>query len=403
MKTIWEVLPGNRYLATWILLKRANDILSKVRNRELRRYGINLEYQGTLYAIKRLGRNATPGEIARLRCRRPHTVSQVLKNMERDGLVTRNKDLGRKNMVRVALTEKGEKASPKLVKSVVIRKILSVLAREEMERFRTDIGMLRGEAERVFASHFKTMLPAPYASISEPELDFQCVLRRTDAILNEVSRVINGTEPEKLTSGNKKLGRTGLVGAALTAKCFSKDSLEQLSEYLEIIRNQTPPRSDARPSPRAYAPGELESALWRKIRRTHDIIIRIRDRELGNHGFSVKLASVLLAINTLGDKATASEIAKWRLRSASTMSSFLKRLESQGLVRRTTDTAKSQYSQLFLTEKGKQCLGFALQADSVIQIFSLFSPEELDRFGGYLERIRDRAVEEFKRLNVGPS
>ncbi|MFH0942195.1 MAG: helix-turn-helix domain-containing protein [Chloroflexota bacterium] len=91
MKAPGEELPVNQYLAVWILLKRVNDALIKVRNRELRQYDINLEYKATLHAVRRLGDRATPGEIARLRCRRPHTISQVLKNMEKGGLVARHR------------------------------------------------------------------------------------------------------------------------------------------------------------------------------------------------------------------------------------------------------------------------------------------------------------------------
>jgi DNA-binding MarR family transcriptional regulator len=404
MKDNGEVLPVNQYLAAWILLKRVNDVLVKVRNRELRQYGINLEYEGTLHAVKRLGMKATPGEIAKLRCRRPHTVSQVLKNMERDELVTRNKDLSRKNMVRIALTEKGQKASPKLTKSAVVRRIFSVLSKEELGQFYAYVRMLRREAEYNFAIHFKMMLPAPYVNISEPEIDFQRVLRRTNDTLIDISNAINRTEPEKLAAGTGP-GGINLVADALTAKCFSPEKLGQLSEYLEMLRNQSVPKLDtkpgAKPSPKQYATGELESALWRELRRTHDIIIRIRDKELANHGFSVKLASVLLAIKMLGKKATAREISIWRLRSASTVSDFLKRLENQGLVERLTDPEKSQHGWIVLTKKGERYLNRAMRADAGIQIFSLFSQDELDQFGTYLKAIRDRALEEFVRLNAG--
>ena len=126
-----EVLPVNRYLRLWILFKRVYDILVKIRNRELRQYDSNLEQIETFQAVQRLGMNATPNEIATLRYRRPHTISVLLKNMENAGLITRNKDLSRKNMIRIALTEKGKKASLKFGKSDSIKKILSTLSKKE--------------------------------------------------------------------------------------------------------------------------------------------------------------------------------------------------------------------------------------------------------------------------------
>ena len=82
---------GRKY-GTWFLMRRTHDIMVQARNRELRQYGINLEYSGTLNLVLKLGKDATPGEIARWRYRRPHTVSEVLRSMERDGLVRRDRD-----------------------------------------------------------------------------------------------------------------------------------------------------------------------------------------------------------------------------------------------------------------------------------------------------------------------
>lgn len=375
-------------------MKRVNDALIKVRNRELRQYDINLEYKATLHAVRRLGGQATPGEIARLRCRRPHTISQVLKNMEKEGLVTRQQDKDRKNVVRISLTDQGEKITPQMIGSTTVSKVFASLTDAEKLKFQNYLAMLYGEAVNKFAVDFKGMLPAAYRDEASA-MDRQRVVKRTGELLAEIAATVKA-------SGSLDVDQ--LVAAALESKSFSADKLRQLGEHLENLRcvPSAAATSRRRLSSRKYEKGELESALWRKLRRTHDILIRISDKEMASHGFSAKLASVLLAIKALGNKATSSEIARWRLRNASTMSSFLKRLEKQGLVKKLDGPKKTLHHRMALTEKGEAYFNQAIAAESIVQIFSVFSPEETAEFGSYLETIRARAIKELVQLNPGP-
>ncbi|MFH0942194.1 MAG: MarR family winged helix-turn-helix transcriptional regulator [Chloroflexota bacterium] len=308
-------------------------------------------------------------------------------------------------MVRIALTDKGEKLTPRMIGSATVSQVFSSLSQEEKLQFHAYLKMLYSEAVNKFAIDFKTMLPAPYTKSQESEIDIRRVLKRTSDILTDITITLNDAGPDKIKSDTEKTPVTNLVKAALKSKTFSPEKLRQLNEYLENLRHATPRLGSSRRSQlpsRQYDEGELESALWRKIRRTHDIIIRISDKEMASHGFSAKLASVLLAIKTLGNKATSSEIARWRLRNASTMSSFLKRLEKQGLVRKLNSPRKSQPNRMALTEKGEKYFSQAMAAESIVQIFSMFSPEELAQLNSYLKKIRERAIKELVQLNPGP-
>jgi DNA-binding MarR family transcriptional regulator len=84
------------------------------------------------------------------------------------------------------------------------------------------------------------------------------------------------------------------------------------------------------------------------------------------------------------------------------MSSFLKRLEQQGLVKKLNSARKSQHNRMALTEKGEEYFNQAIAAESIVQIFSIFSPDELAELSGYLEAIRERAIKELVQLNPGP-
>lgn len=119
--------------ATWVNLRQTNDLVIKARDQDLRRYGISHEYASVIFLVHHLGRGATPAEIARQRYRRPHTISRVLENMRRAGLVELYRDLDRRNLVRVALTPGGETSFTQSQQSGSVARMLAGFSGDERE------------------------------------------------------------------------------------------------------------------------------------------------------------------------------------------------------------------------------------------------------------------------------
>src|SRR4030042_5989847 len=94
----------------WVLLRQTRDAMVKARGRELEKYGISSIQAAVLFTIQAIGAEATPAEISRRLVREPHSVSGLLNRMEKQGLITRVKDLPKRNMVRVVMTNKGREA-----------------------------------------------------------------------------------------------------------------------------------------------------------------------------------------------------------------------------------------------------------------------------------------------------
>ena len=130
----------------WIMLRQARDAIRKIRARELNQYGITAGQAAVLFVIKAIGEDVTPAQISQWRIQERHSISAILNRMEKDGLVTKAKDLPRKNQVRVSLTPKGEKACEQAVKRESIHKILSCLSEEEHEQLTSCLQRLRNEA-----------------------------------------------------------------------------------------------------------------------------------------------------------------------------------------------------------------------------------------------------------------
>lgn len=100
-----------------------------------------------LFILKNIKEPMTPTGLSRWLFREPQSVTALLNNMERDGLVRKIKDLKRKNMVRVELTEKGEETYLKsLEKTDVLSDIFSCLSSDELAEFERYLLRLRSVA-----------------------------------------------------------------------------------------------------------------------------------------------------------------------------------------------------------------------------------------------------------------
>jgi len=143
----------------WVLFLRVRDMAFKARQRELARHNISPRQSAILFAIKDAGRNATPGEIARRSFREPHSVSEILSRMEKDGLVMKNKVQGGGNRVIVTLTKKGQNAFRLSAKRDSIHRMISALSKEERRQLKGCLMKLWDSALKELESKPETFFP----------------------------------------------------------------------------------------------------------------------------------------------------------------------------------------------------------------------------------------------------
>ena len=130
----------------WAVLHQAAHAVERAREDELKEVGVSMMQAAVLITVKATKGPATPAIISRWLFREPHTVSAVLDRMEKLGLVKRVKDLPRKNVVRVVLTEKGEEVYQRSKDWKVVPNILSCLSAEERDALRACLERLRDKA-----------------------------------------------------------------------------------------------------------------------------------------------------------------------------------------------------------------------------------------------------------------
>jgi len=154
-----EVLHADKDFTLWMLLHRTRDAMYESRKRELRKAGISTRQAAVLFVVQALGNRATPAEISRWLFRRPHTISGVISNMEKEGLVRKVKDLSRKNLVRIEMTKKGQQANNHATKRVVIHRLMSLLSEEERQQLSSYLEKLRSGALEELGIDSKPLWP----------------------------------------------------------------------------------------------------------------------------------------------------------------------------------------------------------------------------------------------------
>ena len=126
----------------WVLIAQTRDALLKARARDYARFGITNERRAVLFTIQNSGGRTTPVEIARALFLELHSVTEMLRRMESDGLVARSRGHGR-SKVEVELTEKGLDVFKQSLHNRTDKRIFSVLTEGERHRLASDLWKLR--------------------------------------------------------------------------------------------------------------------------------------------------------------------------------------------------------------------------------------------------------------------
>jgi DNA-binding MarR family transcriptional regulator len=145
-------------LRLWILLHQARDAILKVRDNELSKNGLTAAEFGTLHVISIIGGEATPATISRCMLRQHHSVTALLKRMEKKGLIAMIKNAERKNTWIVNLTEKGKELFSKSYVRDSLTSVMSVLMEDEKSQLEEYLTKLRDKAIR-HSSNLQVQLP----------------------------------------------------------------------------------------------------------------------------------------------------------------------------------------------------------------------------------------------------
>jgi DNA-binding MarR family transcriptional regulator len=150
---------ADREYDLWILISRVYHMIAKLRNVEMSKYGILPVQAYMLFIIQAMGNATTPAELSRFVYQQRNSVSDILKRMERQGLITKGKKSDGNRRVIVKMTQKGEKVLQLSKQREHLHNIMSVLNEEKRQQLESLLELLKDSAIEEFSSHRKTVLP----------------------------------------------------------------------------------------------------------------------------------------------------------------------------------------------------------------------------------------------------
>jgi len=120
----------------WAYLDYAAFAINKAREKELRQFGLSTVQNKILVILRLCDHEPTIGEISRILLREHASVVNLTRKMEINGLLRKFRDPVKKNIVRLAITEKGKQAYVKIAKRESLIKILSLMSPEEYQQIK---------------------------------------------------------------------------------------------------------------------------------------------------------------------------------------------------------------------------------------------------------------------------
>jgi DNA-binding MarR family transcriptional regulator len=160
MKVDLKLTDGCHLLA---ILAEAFRAMMAARSKELEPSGVSMKRATALWSVEAMDRPATASEVAVVLNRDHHTALQLLKRMEKDGLLKRHDALSKNKALSWVLTEQGKEALQKSLQDhVIIEDIVSCLSREEKEALMKYLERLRDRA--IAMTTGASRFPVPIAS-----------------------------------------------------------------------------------------------------------------------------------------------------------------------------------------------------------------------------------------------
>jgi len=130
----------------WLLLPQATDSTLKARENELREFGLTRAKAAVLFILSVSEEPPTPSDIAHFVFREPHTIASLLTRMQKQDLILKVRDAGKKRQYRVYITDKGTQLYNKAKKMTSIRNIFSIFAKDEKKLLIKYLTNLRNRA-----------------------------------------------------------------------------------------------------------------------------------------------------------------------------------------------------------------------------------------------------------------
>lgn len=133
--------------------------------------------------------------------------------------------------------------------------------------------------------------------------------------------------------------------------------------------------------------------LWIMLAQARDAVLKARQRDYAQFNINNERRAVLWCILNNGGQATPVEISRQLFRELHSVTEMLNRMCKEGLLRKYKSSGRSR-AIVKLTKKGLEVFNQSLYDKTDREIFTVLTPEEREKFGSYLWKVRNRALKE---------
>ena len=139
--------------------------------------------------------------------------------------------------------------------------------------------------------------------------------------------------------------------------------------------------------------------VWELLARTQHAMYNAREMQLREYGITPTQAYILLRVYQLNNKATQAQIANFIFRKQNTVSVNVKRMEKQSLLKRNRNKNPKNLITLSLTKKGEEIYQKTLNRETISNIMSSLSKEQIEQLRDYLEILFTAAANELAKFS----
>jgi DNA-binding MarR family transcriptional regulator len=150
---------GEKEYDTWILLSRVYHMIAKLRRLELAKYNVQPVQAYILFILHALGDETSPSELARYAYEDKSAISDILIRMEKQGLITKTKNVTGNGRVKVKLTPKGQGALRLSSERELLCKVMSGLTSEKTGQLESCLELIRDNAINQLDIQEKQIVP----------------------------------------------------------------------------------------------------------------------------------------------------------------------------------------------------------------------------------------------------
>jgi MarR family transcriptional regulator, organic hydroperoxide resistance regulator len=130
----------------YVVFKHTYEAIQRCREADLKKYYITPEQATAIILLNNIGDKATPTEISGWLFRKPHTVLNLLRRMEKQGLVNMTPDSSNKHIIRIKLTKKGKEVYYHVIQYTSAAHTLGCLSKKDQQQLVSLLQLVKEKA-----------------------------------------------------------------------------------------------------------------------------------------------------------------------------------------------------------------------------------------------------------------